>query len=334
MSYQNYKRRIDWGLTYYRNVQELVYETNLGGYIGRLYTNLYQFNIAYPFDVNRSIRLTTGIRSDKDVLGAVDLPSLEVGDNKTMYSVTHLEYVYDNSQNPAINIWHGLRYKAYVDWNMQVNKVLYADGPQTFNVGFDTRYYYPIFRNFIWAGRAAGDFSFGNQKLIYYLGGMDGWLMFNPTNTKADGSDRYFNTNNPPANDQNYAFESLAVNLRGFKQNIANGNNALVLNSEFRLPVFSTLFNRPINNKFLRDFQLTQFIDLGTAWNGAYNKLQRPTIRINDGSPVSVISKAGGIGPFAGGYGFGARSTLLGYFVKFDAAWTMKGFLEANHNCT
>jgi hypothetical protein len=40
---------------------------------------------------------------------------------------------------------------------------------------------------------------------------------------------------------------------------------------------------------------------------------------------VLVKLKAGGIGPFAGGYGFGARSTLLGYFVRFDVAWQMNG---------
>jgi hypothetical protein len=34
------------------------------------------------------------------------------------------------------------------------------------------------------------------------------------------------------------------------------------------------------------------------------------------------------IGPFAGGYGFGVRSTLLGYFMKLDAAWPMKGVFK------
>jgi hypothetical protein len=41
---------------------------------------------------------------------------------------------------------------------------------------------------------------------------------------------------------------------------------------------------------------------------------------------LTVRLKAGGIGPFAGGYGFGARSTLLGYFLRFDAAWEMNTF--------
>jgi hypothetical protein len=43
---------------------------------------------------------------------------------------------------------------------------------------------------------------------------------------------------------------------------------------------------------------------------------------------VTVKLKAGGIGPLAGGYSFGARSTLLGYFLRFDAAWQMDGFFK------
>ena len=93
--------------------------------------------------------------------------------------------------------------------------------------------------------------------------------------------------------------------------------------------LFYYLFNKPINNAFLRNFQLVQFIDLGTAWNGAYNKLARPenVYRNND---VLIRIKAGGVGPFVGGYGFGARSTLLGYFLRLDAGWEMGSFFRGN----
>jgi hypothetical protein len=236
-----------------------------------------------------------------------------------------------------MNIWNGLRYKVFADWNRQINKNLSADGSSTFNLGFDARYYYPIYKNFIWAGRAAGDFSFGKQKMIYYLGGVDSWLMFGANQKTKDGvtKDRYFNTNNPPVQDATYAFQSLAVNMRGFIQNVANGNNAFVFNSEFRLPVFSTLLDRPINNPFLKNFQIIQFIDFGTAWNGGIENIKRPTVTFNEIDPnsglpgdITVRMKAGGLGPFAGGYGFGARSTLLGYFLKFDAGWPMNGFFK------
>ena len=331
MSYQNYRRRIDWGLTYYRNTQQHV--DPLGNLDGRTFTNIYQTNVAYPFDKSKSIRLSTGIRSDNIVYASLDPFTLTRPDKKTTYSVTHLEFVYDNSLNPSMNIWNGLRYKAFFDWNNQVSGPKFSSGPNTFNFGFDARYYYPIYRNFIWAGRAAGDFSWGNQKMIYYLGGVDGWLML-ANNQKSNGTYRYFTPTPLPASDQSYAFQSLEVNLRGFLQNVANGNNALVINSEFRLPVFSTFIDKPVNNAFLRNFQLIQFIDLGTAWNGGYGKITRPFVEHNDPlpnglpGPVTVKVKAGGLGPFAGGYGFGARSTLLGYFVKFDAAWPMSGFFK------
>ena len=338
LNYQNLKRRFDWGLTYYRNTQENFFEfgsTNPIILAGKTFTNLYQGNVSYPFDVNKSIRFSTGIRSDNRVLNASkQLPvTLAVENINTKYAISHLEFVYDNSLNVAMNIYNGVRAKAYADWNRQVGKKQTASGKNTYNIGFDARYYYPIYRNFIWAGRAAGDFSFGNQKLIYYLGGVDGWLMFGP-NVKKDGSEKFFNSNNPPANDNEYAFQSLAVNMRGFIQNIANGNNALVMNSEFRLPVFSTLFDKTINNAFIRNFQLIQFTDLGTAWNGGYKGIRRPEIGYNTPlspslpGPVTVRIKAGGVGPFAGGYGFGARSTLLGYFVKFDAGWPMSGLFK------
>jgi len=136
-----------------------------------------------------------------------------------------------------------------------------------------------------------------------------------------------------PSPNNDYAYQSLAVNLRGFNQNVANGNNNIVINSEIRLPLFSTLFNKPINNAFLRNFQLIQFFDLGTAWDGSYNKIGRPSEEyVDDPSnpTVTVKIRAGGIGPFAGGYGFGARSTLLGYFLRFDAGWEMNSFFGRN----
>jgi hypothetical protein len=228
-----------------------------------------------------------------------------------------------------MNIWHGLRWKAYFDLFSQLNAPNNIDGKFLFNAGFDARHYLPIYRNLIWAVRAAGDFSWGSQKVVYYLGGVDGWLMFRE-NRKDAGGYRYFEEGNRPDGDQSYTYQTLAVNMRGYRQNIANGNNALVINSEVRLPVFTTFFNKPINNAFLRNFQLVQFVDLGTAWNGRYDNFSRPSVTyVDTRTPnIAVKVKAGGIGPFAGGYGFGVRSTLLGYFIRYDVAWQMNGIFR------
>lgn len=325
------KKRLDFSLLYYRKTeigQVPLVNGNLLNLEAKSFTNLYQAVIKYPFDRVRSLRLSAGIRTDKVFLrtdwrqGAeISLDSPEIA-NQT-FAVSRLEYVYDNSIQKATNILNGLRYKIYADLNAQVNKPddkannTQKTGRMTTNIGFDARYYFPIYRNFIWAVRGAGDMSFGDKKIIYYLGGSDGWLF-----------PKYYPV--PQPQDPTYAYQSLAVNLRGFKQNIANGNNALVINSELRFPVFSTLINRPINNAFVRNFQVIQFFDLGTAWNGEYNKLSRPSLTYPSDPNLPdftyLKSKAGGIGPFAGTYGFGVRSMLLGYFLRLDAGWEMGRF--------
>jgi hypothetical protein len=327
---QYLKKRIDYGLTYYRNTIKNPPLYDDSAFFSKQYTNLYQATVTYPFNRIQSLRFNVAYRSDKYVALSTDPTSLKKGPNRQTYALVHIEYVHDDVINPVTNIWNGLRWKAFFDLNSRISKTypkgVTSDNPYTMNLGFDARHYLPLYRNIIWAVRAAGDFSFGKEKFIYFLGGVDNWLMFG-SNTRSDGSYRYYSPANVPDPDAEYSFQSLAVNLRGFKQNVANGNNALVINSEIRAPVFSSLFNKPINNAFLRNFQLVQFFDLGTAWNGAYDKIERPSITYGT-IPIAVKLKAGGIGPFAGGYGFGARSTLLGYFLRFDAGWEMNGFFR------
>ncbi|MCU0380044.1 MAG: hypothetical protein MUE58_02540 [Chitinophagaceae bacterium] len=321
-SYQNLKRRFDWGLTYYRSVQNdfPIYDPNtepIKAFISnKLFSNLYQGNISFPFDEVRSIRAMVGYRSDRVVLktDANVSASVSYEDSLLRYGLARLEYVHDNTINPTLNIWNGLRYKIYAEVFSRLVKGN-VEGKNTFNFGADLRYYYPIYRNFIWAGRGAFDGSIGNQKLIYYVGGVDGWVA------------PKFNNANRPASDNTYAYQSLALNLRGHNQNAANGNNAMVINSEFRLPILTTFFNKPVNNAFLRNLQVVQFIDLGTAWNGQFRDIDRPD-EVYGNPPVQVRIKTGGLGPFVGGYGFGIRSTLLGYFLRLDTGWPMTGFFS------
>jgi len=333
VSFQNYKKMFDWGLTYYRSNQTNftgLYEGQYANYDNMLITNLYQGNFTIPINEIKSVRATIGIRTDKAVLrvfdndvGFPDLGTLGIKDSTRVTAVSHFEYVHDNSINPVQNIWNGLRWKIYTDLDFPLNSGTNAvtgavlGTKPIFNVGYDARYYYKIYRNFIWAARAAADFSWGDSKIIYYLGGADGWI--GPK----------FNNANQVLATENYAFQSLELNMRGYQQNVAHGNNAMVMNSEFRLPVFTTFFNKPINNAFIRNFQVVQFIDLGTAWEGSIKNIARPTSIYTD-PPVTVKVRVGGVGPFAGGYGFGVRSTLLGYFLKLDAGWPMGGFFRGS----
>jgi len=192
----------------------------------------------------------------------------------------------------------------------------------TFNFGVDARYYLPIYKNFIWATRFAADFSWGNRKVLYYLGGVDNWL--GPK----------YNQTNAPSNQEiataNYAFQTLSENLRGYKQNVKHGNNVALINTELRLPVFATFINHPISSGLIRNFQITSFMDIGTAWNGKVGEINQKSGYIsNTNGSVLVKIKNNPLGPFVGGYGFGARTKIAGYFLRVDAAWPMaNGFFH------
>lgn len=326
------KKRFDYKFTYYRRVDKyssLLVDTSTNTVIdapAKLKTNLYQFEVRYPFDQARSIRLQVGYRNDKFVVSASDPETLKWKDFADNYALLRLEYVYDNTINPATNIWHGTRYKIYGDMNAQINGDLNdifdqgasaGKGKFTYNMGIDVRHYESIYRNFIWATRFSADLSWGTRKLLYYLGGTDNWL--NPK----------INVNTPVNMNANYAYQTLATPLRGYKQNARNGNNVMVFNTELRLPVFATFMNRPINSALVRNFQVVSFMDIGTAWNEKLNFKDANYTYYTGNDPNLVVRvKEGFLGPFVGGYGFGARTTIAGYFLRVDAGWPMVAFFR------
>ncbi|MEZ4984273.1 MAG: BamA/TamA family outer membrane protein [Saprospiraceae bacterium] len=120
--------------------------------------------------------------------------------------------------------------------------------------GLDARHYIRLDKRSILAFRAAGAWSFGNDRILYYMGGADNEL-FGGFNTTI------------PTPEETPGFVTLANSMRGFSQNIRNGNAYVLANAELRIPVFRYLSER-IQSPFLRNFQVTGFFDAGTAWSG------------------------------------------------------------------
>jgi hypothetical protein len=178
-------------------------------------------------------------------------------------------------------------------------------------VGLDFRHYIKIHREIIWANRFAWSSSFGQQKLIYYLGGVDNNLFpkFNQS-TNIDLS-------------QNYAYQALATNMRGFDQNVRNGNSFAVINSELRVPIIQYLSNRPLKSDFLRNFQIVGFCDIGTAWNGSnpFDSLANINKTVINSGPSLTVILVSQRQPIVVGYGVGIHAKLFGYFIRADYAW-------------
>jgi hypothetical protein len=297
------KKRVDHKFVFYRQVRgggnaELANFKNLSHEL--------RYILKIPLNPVHSIRLATFYRQDKDVTRATDARTLETPDRISNWVGGKLEFVSDNTIPKGLNLWHGTKFKVfyehyslYNNWDVQLN-----------TLGFDLRHYQQVHRQIILATRFTANTSFGPAKVVYYLGGVENWI---PAR---------FNNEIATATDRNYAFQALACNLRGFEQNIRNGNSFALINTELRVPVFQYAFNKTLRSEFLNNFQLVPFFDVGTAWvgNNPYSDENTFNQKTYQNGPINayVINVRD---PIVAGFGGGLRSKIFGYFVRFDTAW-------------
>jgi hypothetical protein len=336
LAYETLKKRLDKRVMYYRRTQGTTYADSSGipffgisPYVApsraiesKQITNYAELQLNYAIDVLRSIRNTIAYRNERYVFLSTDQISSSIPIYAENWLFYRGEYVFDRTLKLGMNIQEGLKFKFFgeihKDFTMKdktigdnINIKLPSFSKNYMGVyGFDVRYYLKLHKEIIWANRFAYGGSFGTQKLIYYLGGVDSWIM------------PKFNNDIPVNNNNNYAFQTIVTNMRGFSQNIRNGNNYAVLNSEIRVPIFSYLINSPIRSEFIKNFQIVGFTDIGTAWEGTnpYDK-DNPLFTETIGKPPVTVKVKYYRNPFVTGYGFGLRSVLLGYFIRFDLGW-------------
>ena len=327
---ENRKQRLDKIVSVYRRNRRVT-----GDFFRRLNpqtpptaeenTLLAQFGVRYPLDVFRSLRATATLRRDRFQTLPTELAALQSRPDNQQRIGARLEYVFDNTLPLATNMRIGTRYKVYSDFYKSFDISFSENGPNSgFQpgflgiFGFDARHYQRLDKRSILALRLAGATNFGGQKILYYLGGADNSLI----NT--------FNEDIPTPQTGNFVFQDLANPLRGFDINIRNGGTYALANAELRVPIFNYIF-RNLRSKFLRDFQVVSFFDVGSAWSGSdpfdednpVNITFYPDPNNNDPdvtTPISIRVRRFR-DPIIYGYGFGARTTLFGYFIRADYGW-------------
>jgi hypothetical protein len=281
-----------------------------------------QYELRYPLDVFTSIRGTFGLREDKIRALSSDPYTLEKPDRAEQRASLRLAAVFDNTVNIDLNSKTGTRAKVYADVVQQFNFNTQPKLALTINKGFmtvlglDARHYQMLDRHTQIALRVAGATSFGAERMLYVLGGADNWIL------------PKFNNSVRLPNDDGFAYQAPAVNLRGFKQNIRNGNSYLLFNTECRVPIFKYLSNKPVMGNFWRNFQIVGFFDAGTAWEGVSPFSASNPINIvyltegPIGKPPIVTMKVNYFrDPMVAGYGVGVRAIMFGMFLRADYAW-------------
>jgi len=301
IGFENYKKRLNKQWLFHRQSNEI----SSNAFMKYRQHSVF-YILTYPFNNVFAIKNSFSLRKDIVHFLSVDYQHLNEASRLSVLAGNKTELIFDNTRNPQTNIYFGTRGKLWVEYYQGILE----KEDNLIVAGIDVRHYIPLHKNFIWANRFASSTSFGITKLIYYMGGVDNWLI------------PKFNEKINVPFDKNYTYQTIASNMRGFTQNIRNGNSFTLINSEFRFPLFRYFYNRPLRSQVLNNFQIVAFGDIGTAWEGwnpfsENNSLFTSTI---EQKPITVIVKRQK-NPIVGGFGPGLRTTLFGYFIRLDYAW-------------
>ncbi|MBC8343742.1 MAG: hypothetical protein ISR55_09745 [Bacteroidetes bacterium] len=306
MAFENLKRRLDKKYIFYRKS-----ETSDNLYVrNKQLTHEGRVQLKYPFSWHSALKSDVFLRQDRNITLSSEYNSLISPDILTNYGGFKMEFIFDNSREMGQNILYGTRFKVYAE-----NYYNFTQKSNAFIViGADYRKYIKLHKEIIWANRFAFASSMGSSKVVFMLGGIDNWLF------------PKINENIQVDPDVNYIFKSLATQMRGFTQNIRNGNSYALINSEIRIPVFRYFSALPLKSAFIENFMIVPFADIGTAWTGSnpYSEENSLNKRVIKNNPLTITVITVGE-PIVGGYGIGIRSSLFGYFVKLDHAWGFEG---------
>jgi hypothetical protein len=306
--YNNNTYRIDFGV---RMDRRALY-ANVENYPQKYRFNQVTFSASYPFSNRSRITLSPMFSSTR----LIDMFTLSTPDLTSNYGGLRSEYVFDNTKVNGMNMMEGTRFK--VRFDMQAGL---SSSQESFNrLSLDFRHYQKIHRDLILAIRASGSHSAGKAPKQNIMGGMENWV--------GNKRDRRLQDDplalGPGIDNRDIFFTDFATNLRGFNLNRLSGTSYMLLNAELRVPLIKYLYRGSITSSFLRNFQVVGFGDIGTAWTGkgpfSENSSLNTTIVGADGDPfrATVTTYKN---PYLSGYGVGARTTLFGFYVKFDYAW-------------
>ncbi len=306
-SYEDLSKRLDHQLVLYR--QSI--KSTISNYYYKQHSNSVFYIMKYPFDKFNSLRFTFTGRYDTYIMAALNDYSLKAKDEKHGWGGIKMEYIFDSSKELYTNLWRGTKLKIFAEYQHRIDN----EHKNLLVLGLDVRKSVKVYRNMTWATRLAASTNYGSSRLVYFMGGVDNWVLAKFDNTIwVDQS-------------KEYAYQTLATNMRGFKQNIRNGTSFALLSTELRIPFVQLLAHKQLSSSILNSLQIIAFGDFGTAWTGItpYSEDNCLYTRYVTSGDITVKVKRQ-VEPFIGGFGLGLRAKIFGYFVRLDYAWGVENY--------
>lgn len=330
LGYNNNVRRIDWGVDIQRRSIAFGEVDNRTHYLfrplginmpqqtiftidRRLYYNRFSAFASYPINQYLHVKVSPNLTSTSDI----DILDLARKNLQSTYLGFRGEIVYDDTTPLFSKVLVGTRAKVRLDRSYSFK----SSGENFSRMVIDARHYRKLFGSVILAGRVSYSRSLGKAPKITFLGGVE-----NAVNRSIEPSNGQ--TIGVPRDLRDILFYDFAGNLRGFNFAKLFGTSHLLTNLELRLPLAQYVSKGSMTSNFLRNLQFVGFTDIGTAWygnKGPFNRQNSLNTEIVGGNQNPFRATVTNFkNPFLVGYGFGVRTTILGYFVKADYAWGLE----------
>ncbi|HKK46101.1 MAG TPA: hypothetical protein VJ964_11310 [Balneolaceae bacterium] len=322
LQYAYLKNRANWMFSFFHN------SINYQDYTGQLYrfrTYGGAINMQYPIDKFR--RIDVGL-SALSLAQNYSVAYTDIRQNEsTTFLYPQVTFTSDKTLQGYITPQAGYRYAV----SLSASPPLSSQTLQFVSVLGDFRKYFDLGSGYSFAVRGSGAASFGRDSQTYFMGGMLGWI-----NYKYSG-------NSLPIDKLGKTFTTTpALPLRGHPYNDIYGNKFALVNAEFRFPLFAAILPGPIPILPLYNLTGVAFWDAGMAWgqnvvsqyntqSGQQDEVLNPaslnfkvserktkTITTNQGGSIQVPYNDGDI---LMGAGFGLRTILFGFPLRYDVGW-------------
>jgi hypothetical protein len=320
LQYAYLENRTDWIVNFFHN------SSNFQDFSGRLYRFRYfggAVNMRYPIDKFRRIDVglsVIGLAQDYTVAFS------DIVENRTSsFAYPQIIYTSDKTLRGFLTPVSGSRYSVSISGSPPIT----SNTSQFVSVLGDYRKYFNLGSGYSFAVRGSGAASFGRDSQTYFMGGMLGWINY-----------KYSRNSIPIDRLGDSFFTQPALPLRGHPYNAIYGDKFSLVNAEFRFPLFAAILPGPIPVLPLYNLTGVAFWDAGMAWGKPVQfdfsdpnrapavlnssdldfKLskQRQQTIITPGGEFSVPVNDGDI---LMGAGFGLRTILLGFPLRYDVGW-------------
>ena len=317
--YENRKKRFDHGYAAYFKTNTDITGSTFSSNIKKQ-TNVFLVNhqLKYALDHYKSFKAISTVRNDHILYLSTNQATLyDSIENYQQRIGTRLEYVFDNALDISLNIKNGWQVKVYFEISKRFelnpkHKSKFYPGALMI-AGFDARFHLPVLTKSVFANRCYVNASFGRERILYHVGGTENWLI-------------------PQYEDQSalqtsgeYIYSALATEVRSYGYGARKASSVFGFSSELRIPFLQYLINQNWKNSMLRNFQFLAFIDAAYVWDGFLPDFTNESnLDFHAENPVVKIDLQYSRSPLIAGTGFGLRTSLFGYFIRFDYAWKLE----------